>query len=91
MREIQHLMIDKATGDAVLTTRMVPGDADVAERFRQLKAGLPEEAPESGRRAWVRCDGCGYAAEVDFDHPELPGGWTTVPDGDYCPRCGISN
>jgi len=91
VREIQRLTIDKATGDATLTTEIADGEADTAERFRQLKASLPEIEPGAVTAAAVRCDGCGDAAEVDFGEPQLPPGWTATPGGDSCPRCRISN
>ena len=92
MRQIQRLRIDKVTGDATLTVIEVPDDdAGTAERFRQLKADLPTATPESVRTAYVRCDGCERIAEVNFDQPELPAGWTATPNGDFCPHCQREN
>jgi hypothetical protein len=91
MRERQHLVIDRATGDATLTTELVDDDADARQRMAELKAALPEPQPGDTCLACVLCDGCGARAEVDFGNPRMPDGWASTEDGDFCPRCQSLN
>ncbi len=85
----ERLFIDKATGNAELSREVLP-DAGLDERIRDLKATVPAgmaEDPDAVRQAVLLCDGCGARAELDFDDPRKPGGWTERDDGDFCPAC----
>jgi hypothetical protein len=87
----ERLFIDKATGDATLSREILP-DADFGQRIAGLKATIPMGVdtadPETVRHVMLRCDGCGMVAELDWDDPRKPGGWTERDSGDYCPACG---
>jgi hypothetical protein len=91
MRERQCLVISRENGGAC-TTEILP-DADWDQRARELKASVPDIGAIEARLFAVRCDGCGRAAELDFDDPHLPGGWASGEDGEFCPACarGESN
>lgn len=83
----ERLLIDKATGDATLTRHILP-DAPLPERIEELKAIIPAAMdPDSIRTATLACDGCGASAELDWDDPRSPAGWTERDDGDFCPAC----
>ena len=85
----ERLLIDKATGDATVTREVLP-DAPLAERIRDLKATVParmDADPDAVRRAVLRCDGCQVTAQLDWDDPRAPDGWTERDEGDFCPAC----
>lgn len=87
MRGRQKLVIDRRSGDAVLTTEAVDGDADFATRMRELQGTLPDIGEVKARFAAAICDGCGTRAELDFDNPQMPPGWAACEAGDFCPSC----
>lgn len=89
-RRIRRVYADRATGDVTVTERIVPAGATVAERFAELRAGLPPACPsDPSEVAWAQvvCDGCGTAESVSFTAPDLPPGWTARDDGEFCPAC----
>lgn len=91
MRQRQSLKIDRQTGDATLTTETLDDDADFAARIRELKESVPDTGPVEARFLALTCNGCGAVAELDFDNPELPPGWASCADGDFCPACQVLN
>ena len=91
MRGRQHLVIDRQTGDATLTTEVIDDDADFATRIAELKASVPEPGPGDVSFATAVCNGCGATAGIDFGNPRMPDGWASCDDGDFCPRCQTLN
>lgn len=69
------------------STEIVDGDADFAQRARELKDSIPDIGPVEARYSGVVCDGCGKSVTLDFDEPRLPDGWAACDAGDFCPRC----
>ena len=86
MRARQVVRIDRATGGSAGYVELVPGEAGIAQRFAELRASLPADV-DGERFAWISCDGCPARAGVDPEDPRLPGGWVTIPGGDFCPAC----
>ena len=87
MRERQRLVVSRQTGDAIYATEILP-DAGWDQRVRELKDSVPP--PDGGAEARflaVACNGCGHAAGLDFDHPQLPAGWVSREGGEFCPAC----
>jgi hypothetical protein len=86
----QRLIVIKATGGTEISYEVLP-DADLDRRLRDLKATIPPgmdtAGPEATRRLTLACDGCGAIAELDYDNPRKPEGWTEQDSGDYCPAC----
>jgi hypothetical protein len=91
MRERQHLVISRKSGDVSVTTVAVGDDADFAQRCRELKGSVPDIGAVRARLLTAVCDGCGARSALDFDHPELPGGWAATGVGDFCPGCQALN
>lgn len=89
MRVRQVARLDLVTGTVAGRAEMVPGDADVQQRFAKLRASLPAGL-DGERVATIACDGCTASAKVDYDNPRLPGGWIATPAGDFCPACHSS-
>jgi len=88
MRQRETLKISRESGDAVATTEVLDDDAGFAQRITGLKDSVPDDIdPVEARYLGVRCDGCGTAAELDFDDPRYPDGWAEREDGDFCPAC----
>jgi hypothetical protein len=58
---------------------------------RELKDSVPDIGPVEARMLTAVCDGCGVPVDLDFDHPELPGGWAATEAGDFCPACQALN
>lgn len=86
MARIRRLQVtDRATGDTVLTTEILPDDAAFEQRTRELRESLP--VIDGVRLARLVCDGCGAVAVLDYGRPELPAGWQGRADGDFCPAC----
>jgi hypothetical protein len=87
VRERQRLVVSRQTGAAVYATEVLP-DADWDQRVRELKDSVPPPAGGAEARfLTVACNGCGRAAALDFDHPQLPGGWVSREAGEFCPAC----
>jgi hypothetical protein len=90
VRRRQQLGISLVTGQAVVITETVDGDATVAERVAQLKvkaaAALGRDPAEVATIA-VCCDGCPEVTRIDYDADELPPGWTANATGEFCPAC----
>ena len=88
MRKINRIVVDRRTGTFSYCSRIMGGGSDsIGERIRQIKKTLPVPSPDADKWAAVRCDGCGETIEVDWDKPELPPGWRTTGQGDFCPLC----
>jgi hypothetical protein len=84
---VTRTRIDLVTGDFEETAEVLPG-AGFAERMAVLKAGVPADmAGAPARMMRLGCDGCGQAAALDYDNPELPAGWSCDDEGDWCPAC----
>jgi hypothetical protein len=91
MRQRQRLVISRQTGEASLTAETVDDDAGFGQRIRELKDSVAISGPVEARMLTALCDGCGARVELDFDHPELPGGWAATEHGDFCPGCQSLN
>jgi hypothetical protein len=85
-RERQHLVIDRHTGAATVTTEVID-NAGFAERVAGLKGSVPDLGPVEAASLTVACDGCGTRAVLDFEDPRLPGGWASCEAGDFCQGC----
>jgi hypothetical protein len=83
----QQLWMSRTDGSARYGAELIEDDATFAERMAGLKASLPDIGPVEARSIALTCDGCGTMAELGWDDPRLPDGWTERPDGDYCPDC----
>jgi hypothetical protein len=79
-----------ATGDVVQITETIDDDATIAERVAGLKASaaaaLGRDPAEMAVLA-VTCDSCCDTTRIDYHAPELPAGWVSNQDGEFCPRC----
>jgi hypothetical protein len=91
MRQRQQLVIDRKTGDATATAETIEDDADFGQRIAELKDSVPDIGPIEARSLTALCDGCGTRVALDFDRPELPGGWAATEAGDFCPGCQTLN
>lgn len=85
MRQVETRHLDLRTGILRITTRWAD-DAPMDQRFAELRAGLPDWVG-GVLTAAVQCDGCGAVEQVNAALPELPQGWVTERDGEFCPSC----
>lgn len=85
MRERQVAVVSRQ-GDAVVTTEILP-DASFEQRCRELRGTVPDIGPVQARVLSVSCNRCGARAELNLDRPQLPPGWITNDEGEFCPSC----